>query len=112
LAAAALAERGGDWPAAEAALARAVGRAVPASGVLDPGQQRLLLRLAAARVRVGDLAGLAALRAQAGRMAPGPMADMFRLLTAPPGPGGAAPEGAETMAALAARFGAALKSVR
>jgi len=80
---AAILERANDWPAAENALNAYVARAIPAEGRLDEGQQRSLLRLATAAARSGDTARLADLRQSVGpRMDPGPLADLFRLLTA------------------------------
>ena len=54
-----------------------------ADGKLDDAQRRILLRLATAAARAGDDAALTALRQREGaRMGSGPLADMFRLLTA------------------------------
>jgi hypothetical protein len=76
-------ERANDWPAAQKALTAYVARTIPASGGLDDTQRRALLRLATATARAGDDAALAALREREGpRMGSGPLADMFRLLTA------------------------------
>jgi hypothetical protein len=76
-------ERGNDWPAAQRALTDYAGRTVPATGNLDDAQRRILLRLATAAARAGDDAALTALRQREGaRMGSGPLADMFRLLTA------------------------------
>jgi hypothetical protein len=76
-------ERANDWPAAEKALTDYAGKSVPADGKLDDGQRRTLLRLATAAARAGDDATLAGLRLRdTARMAAGPLADMFRLLTA------------------------------
>lgn len=76
-------ERANDWPAAEKALTDYAAKAVPREGNLDEAQQGILLRLAAAAARAGDDATLATLRRQESpRMAAGPVADMFRLLTA------------------------------
>jgi len=76
-------ERANDWPAAQKALAAYVTRIVPPEGKLNDVQQRLLLRLATAAARAGDDAALAVLREHEGpRMNSGPLADMFRLLTA------------------------------
>jgi hypothetical protein len=76
-------ERANDWPAAEKALNAYATRIVPEDGKLDDGQRRTLLRLATAAARAGDKATLTALRQSAGpRMESGPLADMFRLLTA------------------------------
>jgi hypothetical protein len=76
-------ERGNDWPAAQRALTDYAGRTVAAAGNLDDAQRRILLRLATAAARAGDDAALTALRQREGaRMGSGPLADMFRLLTA------------------------------
>jgi hypothetical protein len=76
-------ERTNDWPAAETALRAYTNKIVPAEGKLDDGQRRTLLRLATAAARAGDAAVLKTLRQTAGpRMESGPLADMFRLLTA------------------------------
>jgi hypothetical protein len=76
-------ERANNWPAAQKALATYVARTVPPEGKLNDVQQRALLRLATAAARAGDDAALAALREHEGpRMNSGPLADMFRLLTA------------------------------
>jgi hypothetical protein len=76
-------ERANDWPAAEKALTSYVARTVPPSGKLDDTQRRTLLRLATAAARAGDEAALTALRErETPRMDTGPLADMFRLLTA------------------------------
>jgi hypothetical protein len=72
-----------DWPGAEKALSAYAAKAVPAEGKLDDGQRRTLLRLATAAARAGDDATLTTLRQSAGpRMESGPLADMFRVLTA------------------------------
>jgi hypothetical protein len=76
-------ERANAWPAAQRALSDYAGKTVPPDGKLDDGQRRTLLRLATAAARAGDEATLAALRLrETGRMESGPLADMFRLLTA------------------------------
>jgi len=76
-------ERENDWPAAQRALAEYAARTIPPTGPLDDTQRRTLLRLATAAARAGDDAALAALREREGtRMQNGPLADMFRLLTA------------------------------
>ena len=76
-------ERGNDWPAAEKALTDYSAKTVPAQGKLDDGQRRTLLRLATAAARAGDDVTLTALRQrETTRMETGPLADMFRLLTA------------------------------
>ena len=76
-------ERANDWPAAQRALADYAAKTVPAEGKLDDAQRRTLLRLATAAARAGDNAALTALsRRETPRMGSGPLADMFRLLTA------------------------------
>jgi len=76
-------ERANDWPAAEKALSDYAVHIVPAEGKLDETQRRTLLRLATAAARAGDQAALAELgKREVARMQTGPMADMFRLLTA------------------------------
>jgi len=76
-------ERANDWPAAEKALNTYAAKVVPAEGKLDDGQRRTMLRLATAAARAGDAATLTVLRQGTGtRMETGPLADMFRLLTA------------------------------
>ena len=76
-------ERANDWPAAQRALADYAAKTVPAEGKLDDAQRRTLLRLATAAARAGDNAALTALRRrETARMGSGPLADMFRLLTA------------------------------
>lgn len=113
LAAAAIAEQAGDWPAAEKALTAYAAGALPAGGKLTPAQRQLVLRLATATVRAGDEAGLVALRAaDAARMGRGSLADMFHLLTDPPVRGLAELPRAAEQAALAGRLGGALKAVR
>ena len=111
-AAARIAEQAQDWTGAARALGRWVARAVPATGTLDDAQRRILLRRATALVRAGNQASLALLRGEQARMGVGPLADMFRLLTAPGVHDPAELARAETTASLAARFGAALQSVR
>ncbi|HVY17763.1 MAG TPA: hypothetical protein VHB27_21260 [Rhodopila sp.] len=81
-----LQEQGGDWAAAEAAWRDVLTTsAVPASGPVSAAITHTLLRLAAAASRAGDDAALLALRqAWMDRLAPGPDADGFRLLTDEP----------------------------
>lgn len=74
-----------DWPAAEQAWADAVALTVPPDGMLTEPQGRTVLRLATATARARDDAGLAALRQKyQPRIGPGPLGDMFHLLTAEP----------------------------
>jgi hypothetical protein len=76
-------ERNNDWAGAERALTDYVTKTVPADGALDDTQRRNLLRLATAAARAGDDPALAGLRQhETARMGTGPLADMFRLLTA------------------------------
>ncbi|HYZ24694.1 MAG TPA: tetratricopeptide repeat protein [Rhodopila sp.] len=78
-------ENAQDWAGAEQAWADCVALTVPATGTLDEAQTQTVLRLASATARARDDAGLAALRARFGtRIGPGPLGDMFRLLTAQP----------------------------
>jgi len=78
-------ERIGDWPGAERALTAYAARTVPAEGKLDDAQRATLLRLATAAARAGDATSLSSLRIRdEPRMASGPIAEMFRLLTADP----------------------------
>jgi hypothetical protein len=78
-------ERTNDWPAAQQALADYAAKTVPSEGKLDDGQRRTVLRLVTAAARAGDEAALTAIRQREGpRMESGPLADMFRLLTADP----------------------------
>ncbi len=76
-------ERSNDWPGAVRALTDYVARSVPPEGRLDEPQRQALLRLATAAARAGDDAVLAAVRQrETARMGSGPLADLFRLLTA------------------------------
>ena len=76
-------EQSGDWRAASQALADLAAKLVPSEGSLDDIQRRLLVRLASAASQAGDEAVLEQLRTRESlRMASGPLADMFRLLTA------------------------------
>jgi hypothetical protein len=78
-------ERANDWPAAQRALTDYAAKTVPAEGNLDDAQRQTLLRLATAAARAGDAGALGTLREREGaRMGTGPLADMFRLLTADP----------------------------
>ncbi|MGE0415851.1 MAG: hypothetical protein AB7O80_03505 [Acetobacteraceae bacterium] len=76
-------EQAKDWRGAEQALSSLTGRTIPPTGPLDDAQRRTLLRLATAAARAGDTATLANLRQKEDeRIGTGPIADMFRLLTA------------------------------
>jgi hypothetical protein len=80
-----VAEQANDWPAAEQALSRYVAQTLPADGELDDTQRQALLRLTTAAARANDSTALADLRArEEARIGSGPLADMFRLLTAGP----------------------------
>ena len=111
-AAAHIAEQAGDWSGAAAALTAQAARQVPVAGSLTPTQRQLLLRLATARVRAQDHAGIAALRLDQERMGTGALADMFRLLTSPGVHAQAQVARAGTIARLALGLGQALKAVR
>ncbi len=105
-------ERAGDWPAAAQALSDQVASMVPAEGKLTDDQRRLLLRLASAALQAGDEALLARLRTQdAPRMAKGPLADMFTLLTAGPVQSAADLKRAGRETALARTLPAGLKAL-
>ncbi len=74
-----------DWPAAEAALSALAQQTIPASGSITTDQQTMLVHLAGLASQAGDSAGLQKLRAEdSGRIAAGPQADLFRLLTETP----------------------------
>ena len=76
-------EEAHNWPQATEALGALVARTVPGEGKLDDAQQRSLLRLATAAAQAGDSALLAQLRTRdLPRLSAGPVADLFRLLTA------------------------------
>jgi hypothetical protein len=80
-----LEEKQRDWPAAESAIAALVKRTIPADGPLDTAQQDLLVRLASAASQAGDMPALHQLHSdQARRIAAGPRADLFNLLTQSP----------------------------
>lgn len=71
-----------DWPRAAQAMQAFVRRILPAEGKLDDSQQRSLLRLATLAAQAGDAELLTRLREQdLPRFSPGPVADLFRLLT-------------------------------
>jgi hypothetical protein len=77
-----LLEQAKDWPAAEAALQHWAARVVPAEGRLDEAQSQILLRLASAAAQAGDDALLKRLRMQdSARLADGPAATLFRVIT-------------------------------
>ncbi len=106
-------EHANDWPAAQKALAAYVGRIVPPAGKLNDVQRRALLRLATATARAGDDAALAVLREHEGpRMDSGPLADMFRLLTADPVRSTADLKRSGQEATLAGRLPAQLKALQ
>jgi hypothetical protein len=106
-------ERANDWPAAEQALAAYTAKVIPAQGKLDDGQRRTLLRLATAAARAGDDATLAMLRQQQiERMETGPLADMFRLLTADQVRGVADLKRSGQEAALARQLPVQLKAIQ
>jgi tetratricopeptide (TPR) repeat protein len=74
-----------DWAGAAQAWSDCATLTVPQTGMLDEGQMRTVLRLATATARAGDDAALADLRQKyGGRIGPGPLGDMFRLLIAEP----------------------------
>ena len=78
-------EQAQDWPAARDALVVLAAHVVPESGVLTDAQLGIMLRLATAATRAGDEATLTSLREKLRtRVAVGPRADLFRLLTAAP----------------------------
>ena len=80
-----LLEQAKDWPAASAALSALVRANLPASGMLDDAQSRLVLRLAAAAAQAGDERTLAGLRASlAPRLGEEQMRDLATLLSAAP----------------------------
>jgi hypothetical protein len=80
-----LEEQQHDWPAAEATVAALVQQTIPASGPLTADQQTMLVHLAGLASQAGDAAGLQKLQAQdGGRIAAGPQADLFKLLTETP----------------------------
>ena len=106
-------EHANNWPGAQKALADYASKTVPAEGTLDDRQQRTLLRLATAAARAGDQAELATLREhETARMATGPLADMFRLLTADQVRGVADLKRSGQEAALARALPAELKALQ
>jgi hypothetical protein len=106
-------EQAQEWAGAEGALRDYVAKTVPDTGRLDDTQRRTLIRLAADAGRAGDQAGLATLRDQDdSRMGTGPLADMFRLLTAGPVQGVADLRRSAQEAVLAHALPQDLKAVR
>lgn len=78
-------ETASDWAEAATALSDVVTLTVAETGMLDEAATRMVLRLATDTARASDEAGLTALKAKFGdRIGPGPLGDMFRLLTAAP----------------------------
>jgi hypothetical protein len=79
---ASLLEQAKEWPAAEAALQHWAARVVPSEGQLDETQSQILLRLASAAAQAGDDTLLQRLRAKdSARLADGPAATLFRVIT-------------------------------
>jgi hypothetical protein len=106
-------EQAQNWAGAEGALKDYVGKMVPDTGNLDDAQRRTLIRLAAAAGRAADQTVLATLRQQDdSRMGTGPLADMFRLLTADPVHGVADLRRSAQETALAHALPEDLKAVR
>jgi len=106
-------EQAQNWVGAEGALKDYVGKTVPDAGNLDDTQRRTLIRLAAAAGRAGDQTVLATLRQQDdSRMGTGPLANMFRLLTADPVHGVADLRRSAQETALAHALPEDLKAVR
>jgi hypothetical protein len=78
-------EAASNWAAARQAWTDCVNAALPAAGMLNEPQIRMVLRLATVTARADDTAGLTSLRETYGpRIGAGPLGDMFRLLTAEP----------------------------
>ncbi len=78
-------EAGGIWAEAAKVWTDIVAATVAAAGLLDDAAARTVLRLATATARAGDDASLAELRLKyGGRFIPGPVGDLFRVLTAEP----------------------------
>ena len=106
-------EHANNWSAAQKALSDYATKTVPPDGALDDAQRRTLLRLATATARAGDAAALDALRQRdAARMGTGPLADMFRLLTADQVRGVADLKRSGQEAALARALPAELKALQ
>jgi hypothetical protein len=79
-----LAEAAKLWPEALSGWQRLVTRSMPASGMLDDEQAKLLLRLASAAAEAHDDRVLDKLRAEmTPRLAKGKTADLFALITTP-----------------------------
>jgi hypothetical protein len=78
-------ETAGDWASAARTWAERIALVDTGSGALETIPAQMVLRLATATARAGDEPGLATLRQRfASRIGSGPLADMFRLLTAEP----------------------------
>jgi hypothetical protein len=78
-------EGASDWAGAAQAWAESAAMTLPETGMLQEAEIRTVLRLATATARAGDDVGLAGLREKYDqRMGDGPLAGMFRLLTAEP----------------------------
>jgi hypothetical protein len=106
-------ETAGNWAAAEQAWSDCVALTLPESGTLDEGQAKMVLRLTTATARAGDETGLAGLRERFGsRIGSGPLADMFRLLTAAPVRTSADIKRSQTEMNLAASIPADLKALQ
>jgi hypothetical protein len=106
-------ENAANWAGAERAWSDRVGLTLPESGMLDEDLTRTMLRLATATARAGDDAGLAELRLKFGnRLDAGPLAAMFRLLTAEPIRTTADIKRSQQEVSLAASLPADLKALR
>ena len=106
-------EAAADWAGAQRAWAEFAARAVPAAGPLDDHQAHVVLRLATSTARAGDEQGLTRLRsAYNDRLQAGPLADMFRLLTAEPVRSLADIKRSQQEVSLAASIPADLKAIQ
>jgi tetratricopeptide (TPR) repeat protein len=106
-------EKASDWAGAARAWAECAALTLPENGMLDETQANTVLRLATATARAGDDAGLAELRAKFGdRAGAGPLADMFRLLTAEPIRTTADVQRSKREMSLAASLPADLKAIK
>ncbi len=106
-------EAAADWAGAQRAWGEFAARAVPAAGPLDEHQAHVVLRLATSTARAGDEQGLARLRsAYSDRILAGPLADMFRLLTAEPVRSIADIKRSQQEVSLAASIPADLKAIQ